>query len=694
MHGSTSAAEEIRTNTFDDLPLADFLKETVKAIGYETPTPIQAEAIPLAVEGHDIIGLAQTGTGKTAAFVLPILQKISGSKEKGCKALILAPTRELAEQINDVIKQLAPRTGIKSVTIYGGMSHGRQISDLRAKPQIIVACPGRLLDHLGGRTVDLSGVETLVLDEADRMFDMGFLPEIKKIITKIPTERQTMLFSATMPPEIQELTRGIQNNPKIVRVKMEDAKSSVAHSLYQVAAKAKPQMLTYWLENNKGALVVVFTKMKHTAKRLAERLAKQGQHVTSLHGNLSQGKRQQSLNGFKDGRYRVLIATDIAARGIDVKGITHVINYDMPENLDAYIHRTGRAGRASSTGDAVSFVTRADASLLRSIERWLKSPVSRLETPDVSGIEVEVEETRERPQRGERRSARGESRGEPRGERGGRFSRGERSDRGPRRERPERAPRRSRDEGEFVEGAENATVEVMAEGSGEPRAERRERREGSPEGRRPRAEGRSEGRGDRRDARSDRAPRARSGDRFERGPRREPRGEGRPARSGRDFNRGSSEDRPQRQPHYAYGPESDNRRERPSFDRPQGDRPRFDRPQGERPRFDRNRDDRPSFNRDRGNARPERGNFRDDQPSRGQPRDRFEGLEGPDLSQTEALKVLDNRERAPRAGGRTGGGFRGGRAGGDRGGFGGRSNRTGGARPQRNSRGPSRSWDR
>lgn len=409
MHSSTSAAEEIRSNTFEELPLAHFLKETIKEIGYETPTPIQAEAIPLALEGHDIIGLAQTGTGKTAAFVLPILQKLSGSKEKGCKALILAPTRELAEQINDCIKELAPRTGIKSVTIYGGVSHGRQMSDLRGKPQIIVACPGRLLDHLGGRTVDLSGVETLVLDEADRMFDMGFLPEIKKIIQKIPTERQTLLFSATMPPEIQDLTRGIQNNPKIVRVKMEDAKASVSHSLYRVAPKAKPQMLAHWLTENRDALVVVFTKMKHTAKKLADKLAKQGQHVTSLHGNLSQGKRQQSLNGFKDGRYRVMIATDIAARGIDVKGITHVINYDMPENLDAYIHRTGRAGRAEATGEAVSFVTKADNGLLRTIERWLKAPVAVIDTPDIGGIEMELEDTRgERPQRGQRRSARGE----------------------------------------------------------------------------------------------------------------------------------------------------------------------------------------------------------------------------------------------------------------------------------------------
>jgi superfamily II DNA/RNA helicase len=459
-------------------------------------------------------------------------------------------------------------------------------------------------------------------------------------------------------------------------VKMEDAKSSVSHSLYQVAAKAKPQMLTYWLENNKDALVVVFTKMKHTAKRLAEKLAKQGQHVTSLHGNLSQGKRQQSLNGFKDGRYRVLIATDIAARGIDVKGITHVVNYDMPENLDAYIHRTGRAGRAESTGDAVSFVTRADASLLRSIERWLKAPVNKLETPDISGIEIEADEPRDRPQRGERRSARGE--------RGGRSPRGDRAERGPRRERSERAPRRRDDESEVRETVDSATVEVMAEGADEVRTERRERREGRPEGRRPRGEGRGEGRGERRGARSDRAPRGRSGDRFERGPRREPRGEGRPSRGGRDFNRGSFEDRPQRQPHYAYGPESDNRRERPRFDRSRDDRPRFDR----------SREDRPSFNRDRSSDRPERGSFRGERPNRGQPRDRFEALEGPDMSQTEALKVLEKRERAPRAGGRTGGGFRGNRGGSEgRGGFGGRSNR-GGGRPQRNSRGPSRSWDR
>lgn len=672
MHSSTSAAEEIRTGTFDDLPLAHFLKETVKAIGYETPTPIQAEAIPLAVEGHDIIGLAQTGTGKTAAFVLPILQKISGSKEKGCKALILAPTRELAEQINDVIKQLAPRTGIKSVTIYGGMSHGRQISDLRGKPQIIVACPGRLLDHIGGRTVDLSGVETLVLDEADRMFDMGFLPDIKKIITKIPTERQTMLFSATMPPEIQELTRGIQNDPKIIRVKMEDAKSSVSHSLYQVAAKAKPQMLSYWLENNREALVVVFTKMKHTAKRLAEKLAKQGQHVTSLHGNLSQGKRQQSLNGFKDGRYRVLIATDIAARGIDVKGITHVVNYDMPENLDAYIHRTGRAGRAESTGDAVSFVTRADASLLRSIERWLKAPVNRLDTPDISGIEMEADEPRERPQRNERRSGRGE--------RSARAPRGERAERGPRRER---TPRRELGDAELLASVETATVASVsqAEGSDEQTQGRRERREGRPEGRRPRGDVR----GDRRGARSDRGPRGRSGDRFERGPRREPRGEGRPERGGREYSRGSFEDRPQRQPHYAFGPEADNRRERP----------RFDRSGSERPRFDRAREDRPSFNRDRRGPRPERGGFRSDRPNRGQPRDRFEALEGPDLSQTEALKVLEKRERSTRDGERGRGGFRGGRPSGGGKGFGRRPGNGGGRGPQRGgSRGPSRSWDR
>ncbi len=672
MHSDTSAAEEIRTLTFDDLPLAPFLKETIKAIGYTHPTPIQAEAIPLVVEGRDLVGLAQTGTGKTAAFVLPILQKLSGSKEKGAKALILAPTRELAEQINDVIKELAPRSGLKSITIYGGVSHARQVSELRGKPQIIVACPGRLLDHLSARTFDLKGIEYLVLDEADRMCDMGFLPDIKKIISKLPTERQTLLFSATMPDEIRELTRGIQNDPAVVRVKMEEAKSSVSHSMFQIAQASKPHVLAHWLQENREALVVVFTKMKHTAKRLAEQLARKGQHVTSMHGNLSQGKRQQALNGFKDGRYRVLIATDIAARGIDVKGITHVVNYDMPENLDAYVHRTGRAGRASATGEAVSFVTKADGSLLRTIERWLKAPVARLETPNLDGVEEEVVDT----DRGGRRARPGRN---AQRERPGRRERGERTARPP---REERAPRQD-------SSGENVEV-TGSDAAAEPRRERRERSD--------RSERPSPRFGDRRD----RAPRSQRPQR-ERGARTVERSEGRGERSERPqrerfdgaqrergFGRRERSDSPGRQrfndrrdrqgsergPRYAYGPESEGQNVRPQVSR--DDR-------GGRPR---------AASNDRFGGRPERRNDRfggrsnferggEGNNRRGQPRDRFESLEGPDMSQVDALKVLEKRERTPRAGDRDGRAPRG------RGGFADRPQRSG-----NRERGPRRAWDR
>lgn len=655
MNSSTAAAEEIRTLTFDDLPLAPFLKETVKAIGYTHPTPIQAEAIPLVVEGRDLIGLAQTGTGKTAAFVLPILQKLSGTKEKGAKALILAPTRELAEQINDVIKELAPRTGLKSMTIYGGVSHGRQISDLRGKPQIIVACPGRLLDHMSGRTVDLKGIEYLVLDEADRMCDMGFLPDIKKIISKIPTERQTLLFSATMPEEIRDLTQGIQNDPAVVRVKIEDANASVSHSMYQIAQSSKPHVLSHWLQENREALVVVFTKMKHTAKRLAEQLAKRGQHVTSLHGNLSQGKRQQALNGFKDGRYRILIATDIAARGIDVKGITHVVNYDMPENLDAYIHRTGRAGRASATGEAISFVTKADGSLVRTIERWLKSPVARLEVPELDGVEEELVDTERNGRR--QRPGRNAARGRP-----GRRERTERGARGPRREE-------STEREVSVEGAD----QQVAETSAEPRRERRERPEkrfGDRGARPERRGGRNDDRGGSRGPRGDRPQRGRP----ERGFERRDRGES-PGRQ--RFNDRRDRQGGERGPRYAYGPENEGQNHRPQFNREdRGERSygrSNDRSNGRGSRRDDRFGGRSSFQRGR-----------DGNTGRGQPRDRFESLEGPDMSQVDALKVLEKRDRPDRRVGRSGR-F----SGGNRGGFSGGRSPRGGNRSRGNSpRGP------
>lgn len=539
MNVPAQAAEELRSITFDDLPFATFLKETIRSVGYETPTPIQAEAIPVVMEGGDLIGLAQTGTGKTAAFVLPILQKLSGRKERATRALILAPTRELAEQINDVIKMFSPRTGVKSVTVYGGVSHRNQITQLRNNPQIVVACPGRLIDHMDGGTVNLSEIEFLVLDEADRMLDMGFMPYIKQIIKALPQERQTMLFSATMPDEIAELSHSVLRNPAMVRVKSELPVASVTHSMYSLKQEEKSEALTTWLRSNAEALVVVFTKMKHTAKRLGDRLSKDGIPATALHGNLSQAQRQKALNGFRDSRFRVLIATDIASRGIDVEGVTHVLNYDMPENVEAYIHRTGRAGRASRSGDAISFVTREDRGLLRSIEKWLKAPVVRLNT-DGSVDTTEVEsESEERSPRGGRRSFGNRSRGQ-RGPRQG----------GERRSSGDRGTRRpARDNGDRRERSFDDT-----RGNREERAPRRERSFS-----------------DNRERGFDRPRRERGGDRPERGFR-ENRGE-RPFRGNREDRpfRGNGEERQFR------GDRGANRRDSGREFQPRGERS-FERP--------------------------------------------------------------------------------------------------------------------
>ncbi len=420
---------------FDAFNLAPFLSKTIETVGYVKPTPIQARAIPLLLEGHDLIGLAQTGTGKTAAFVLPLLQKLSATKSRGSKVLVLAPTRELVEQIRDVVTLLAPRTGVKSTTVYGGVSHQRQIRDLSQHPEIIVACPGRLLDHIRGKTVDLSTIEYLVLDEADRMLDMGFLPDIKKIIAELPEDRQTMLFSATMPKEIESLSQKVLRDPQTVRVNLEAPVAAVTHALLNVQAADKMGTLTTWLREHPEALVVVFTKMKHTAKKISEKLDKLGFDATSLHGNLSQAKRLQALNGFRQGDYRVLIATDIAARGIDVEGVTHVVNYDMPDTLDAYIHRTGRAGRASRSGDAIAFVTRQDRGMVRSIEKWLGAPLVVMNPLSVETLSAAKEaESQE------------ESKGQERQERRARSPRREGDNSRARSTRPQ--PRRERDERE------------------------------------------------------------------------------------------------------------------------------------------------------------------------------------------------------------------------------------------------------
>jgi ATP-dependent RNA helicase RhlE len=349
----------------------------VKAAGYVTPTPIQTQAIPPVLKGHDVMGLAQTGTGKTAAFVLPVLHRLMQGPRGRVRALVIAPTRELAEQIHEAIGSLGKQTRLRSATVYGGVGMNPQIQKLRSGAEIVVACPGRLLDHLNQRTIDLSHLEVLVLDEADRMFDMGFLPDIRRIIRHVPARRQTLLFSATMPDDIRRLANEVLNAPVTVQVNHTAPANTVAHALYPVDQHLKTALLLELLRHTDTESVLIFTRTKHRAKRIGQQLEKSGYRAASLQGNLSQNRRQAALDGFRDGSYQVLVATDIAARGIDVSSISHVINYDMPDTADAYTHRIGRTGRAAKTGDAFTFITREDGDMVRSIERVLGAKVER-----------------------------------------------------------------------------------------------------------------------------------------------------------------------------------------------------------------------------------------------------------------------------------------------------------------------------
>ena len=353
----------------------------VRALGYTIPTPIQLQAIPPIIQGRDIIGLAQTGTGKTAAFVLPILERLR-SGPRGCvRALVISPTRELAEQTYEVTNSLGSRTKLQSVTIYGGVSMDQQLRNLHRNPEIVVACPGRLLDHLWKGTINLSGLEILVIDEADRMFDMGFLPDIQNILQCILHKRQTLLFSATMPTDIRRLAHEILHNPVAVQIGRTLPAKTVSHVLYPVKQHLKTNLLKEILNNTKTDSVLVFTRTKHRAERVARQLVRIGHRVTSLQGNLSQNQRQTALTGFRNGSIKILVATDIAARGIDVLSISHVINYDMPESTDDYIHRIGRTGRVDKNGKALTFVTNDDAGKIRALEQLLDTPLERMTLP-------------------------------------------------------------------------------------------------------------------------------------------------------------------------------------------------------------------------------------------------------------------------------------------------------------------------
>ncbi|MDH4263291.1 MAG: DEAD/DEAH box helicase [Spirochaetia bacterium] len=362
---------------FKAFQFCDEISESIKAQGFVKPTPIQEKAIPIVMKGRDVVGLAQTGTGKTAAFVLPILERLNQGQRGKVRALIIAPTRELAGQINDVVVSLGKSIGIKSMTIFGGVNINPQMKNLRSGVDVVVACPGRLLDHMNQKTIVLSHLEVLVLDEADQMFDMGFLPDIRKILKQVPKKRQTLLFSATMPKEIQFLAQECLTNPETIETAKNAAAVTVTHALFPVSQHLKTELLLQIMYKIGTGSVLVFTRTKHRAKRLAETLVSADFRAASLQGNLSQAKREKALAGFRDGTFQVLVATDIAARGIDVSQISHVINYDIPDTTDAYIHRIGRTGRAARTGDAYTFVTAEDSGAVRAIERVLKASIER-----------------------------------------------------------------------------------------------------------------------------------------------------------------------------------------------------------------------------------------------------------------------------------------------------------------------------
>lgn len=349
----------------------------ISAAGYSTPTPIQMRTIPPILAGRDVLGLAQTGTGKTAAFVLPILQGLLKGPRGRLRVLILSPTRELAEQTHSAINVLGRKTGLRSLTIYGGVNARPQIKALKAGAEIAVACPGRLLDLMQQRAVDLRGIEILVLDEADRMFDMGFLPAIRRILASLPSSRQTLLFSATMPKEIRSLANDFLHRPVTVDLGVSNPIETVKHAVYPVGQTQKVELLLALLGEAGNDRVLIFTRTKHRAKKLAGQLIKAGMHATSLQGNLSQNRRQEAMDSFRSGRVRILVATDIAARGIDVSQISHVINYDMPDTAEAYIHRIGRTGRMTHRGIALSLATQEDLAIIRIIERFLGYSLER-----------------------------------------------------------------------------------------------------------------------------------------------------------------------------------------------------------------------------------------------------------------------------------------------------------------------------
>jgi len=374
--------KEGKQMSFKQFNLDSRLMSAINREGYIHPTPIQAKAIPLVLAGHDLIGTAQTGTGKTAAFVLPILQKLIAGPRGRTQVLIITPTRELAEQIHQTIQTLAAGTKIRSATLYGGVSSAPQLNALRRGVEILVACPGRLLDHIQHGHARLNSLTFLVLDEADRMFDMGFLPDVRKILKHVPEKRQTLLFSATFPSEIKDLASQTLTNPKYATLSLNCPVHTVSHALYPVPHHLKTKLVLSLLKSTNTGSVLIFTRTKYRAQGLAGKIESIGYKVTSLHSNRTQNQRQAAINGFKDGTFQIMVATDIAARGLDVEKVSHVINFDMPNTSDAYIHRIGRTGRAENRGDAFTLTTPEDSDMVRTLEKIMGKPLRREKLPE------------------------------------------------------------------------------------------------------------------------------------------------------------------------------------------------------------------------------------------------------------------------------------------------------------------------
>jgi ATP-dependent RNA helicase RhlE len=560
----------VSTVTFADLGLSEPLLRALSAANYATPTPIQARSIPALLSGRDVLGVAQTGTGKTAAFALPVLQLLAEKNERPVsrspRALVLAPTRELAVQIARGFDTYGRGLGLKLCTVVGGLAYGRQIETLARGVDILVATPGRLLDLVERGNVKLERVTFLVLDEADRMFDMGFIRDVRRIVAATSKQRQTLLFSATMPGDVAKLANEILTNPERVEIARQGlAVEKIDQRVYFVSAGSKRQLLSHLLADSALERVIVFTRTKRGANRVCDSLEEQGVRAEAIHGNKSQNARQKALDSFRRGNARVLVATDLAARGIDVTGVTHVINYELPVDAESYVHRIGRTARAGASGIALSFCDSAERGALRSIEKLTRQQIAVLPTPANEDLPVlkrerpssEIEARDERPRYGDRDRSRSF------GDRPRSFGDRPQGDR-PQGDRP-------RSFGDRPQGDRPRSERPWS--NDRPRSDDRAPRTFSdrPQGDRPQ--------GDR--------PRPPQGDRPY-GDR--PRGE-------RPYGDRPQGDRPVR----SFAPRGDRpHADRPHGDRPQGDRPHGDRPQGDRPRPPQG--DRPYGDRPRAHA--------------------------------------------------------------------------------------------